>query len=65
MRVDRRGQRAIARRAVEIGGEMRFALERAAGERRETAEVLRGDLQPAALLSRVKQARLARGEVVR
>ena len=56
MRVDRRGERAIARRAIEIGGKMRFALEGAAGERRETAEVLRRDFEPAMHLFRREQA---------
>ena len=46
MRVDRRGERAVARRAVEIGGDARFALEDAAGKRREAAEIARRDLQP-------------------
>ena len=64
-RIDRRGERAIARRAVEIGGRARFALEHAAGKRGETAEIPRCDLKPAVHFLRRKQARIARVEIVR
>ena len=45
MRVDGRAQRAVARRAVQIGGDARFAFERAAREQRETAQVARDDIR--------------------
>ena len=45
MRVEGRAQRAVSRRAVQIGGDARFALERAAREQRETAQVARNDIR--------------------
>ena len=43
--VDGRAQRAVTRRAVQIGGDARFAFERAAREQRETAQVAGDDIR--------------------
>ena len=48
MGVERRIQRAIARRAVEIGRKASLALEGDPGERGKAAKVARRDFQPAA-----------------
>ena len=45
MGVDGRAQGAIAGRAVQIGGDARFAFERAPREKREAAQVARDDIR--------------------
>ena len=63
MGVERRVQRAIARRSIEVGREVRLALERGPGERPKTAELARRDLQPAANDLRREEAGIARVEI--
>ena len=65
LRVEGRGQRAIARRPVEIGGHVRLALEGAAGKGSEAAEVARDDLQPAVDLRRREQPGISGFEIMR
>ena len=65
MRVEGRAQRAIARRAVEIGGDARLALERAPGEQREPAQVARDDVRLAVKLFAGEQAGIMRVEIGR
>ena len=65
LRVDRRRQRAVARRAVEVGGSVRLAFEGAAGEAGEAAQVARRDFEPSVQFLRREQARIAGVEVMR
>src|SRR6202042_2540899 len=55
MGVDGRVQRAIAWRSVEIGGDARFALKRAAREQREAAQVAGDDIRLAMNLTAGKK----------
>src|SRR5271166_5817791 len=57
MRLEVHGQRARARRAVEIGDDLRLALEGPAGDQRESAQIPRRNLQPAVNSRRAEKTR--------
>ena len=65
MRVDGRAQRAVAWRAVQIGGDARFAFERAAREQRETAQVAGDDIRLAVNFAAREKTGILRVEIGR
>ena len=65
MGVEGRAQRAVARRAVQIGGDTRFAFERATREQRETAQVAGDDRRLAVNFAAREKARILGVEIGR